>query len=503
MVTEAFSGATTKIQCKGDHISGLLPDCHVVPSTKFNLLATGPYLDRLPGSAIILTATRAIQLDNVNFNDIMRAKNPTTHLVQQLQRTNNKGEHLVSLSTIGARNGPGSLYTTNLFDVTTPSNTRNIIINSAITGAPIPNFKIPNGLLAKHIPTPNHNTPTPPRLNKTNGQTATTQPTKSHASQWTSSTTVEKALIELRHLHCALGHPSEEVLLQALNDSPNTRHQQLRKYVKLMDKCNVCPLGKQRELPHPDTATTRAANFLDRLILDCSGRQPVASIGGHWYFLVIVDDATRTKWVRLLKSIPQVAAIVDTFLRTVVRQGTKGARGCVQHIRTDNGPEFNCTQFKMVLRRHSITYEPSPPDGSHQRGIAERGIGVLMAITRSSLVWATAPLFFWGECVVNHATPTSNNTPHSANPDNKSPYQLANPGCKSQLHKLRPFGCLAFNLVKAINRNGKLNPSASCGFLAGYGLTPDGTINGYRVMNFKTQRFTTKINVKFNVCVAY
>ena len=499
MVTEAFSGATTKIQCKGDHISGLLPDCHVVPSTKFNLLATGPYLDRLPGCAIILTATRAIQLDNVNFNDIMQAANPRVHLVKQLQRTNAKGDHLVSLSTIGARKGPGSLYTTNLFDVATPSDARNIIINSAMTGAPIPNFKIPNSLLAKYTSTASHTPPPLSHSNNASGKAKISQASKNHATQWTSSTTVEKALIELRFLHCALGHPSEEVLLQALNDSPNTHHQQLRKYVKLMDNCNVCPLGKQRELPHPHAATTRAPNFLDRLILDCSGKQPVASLGGHWYFLLIVDDATRTKWVRLLKSIPQVASILDTFLRTVVRQGTKGARGCVQHIRTDNGPEFNCTQFKMVLRRHSITYEPSPPDGSHQRGIAERGIGVLMAITRSSLVWAKAPLPFWGECVTNHATPTSNNTPHSANPDNKSPYQLANPGRDSQLHKLRPFGCLAFTLIKAINRNGKLNPTASCGFFAGYGLTPDGTINGYRVMNFKTQRFTTKINVKFNV----
>lgn len=36
--------------------------------------------------------------------------------------------------------------------------------------------------------------------------------------------------------------------------------------------------------------------------------------------LLIVDDATRWKWTRLLKSISQVAAVFDDFLRTVVRQ---------------------------------------------------------------------------------------------------------------------------------------------------------------------------------------
>ena len=50
-----------------------------------------------------------------------------------------------------------------------------------------------------------------------------------------------------------------------------------------------------------------------------------------------------------------------------------------------------------------------------------------------------------------------------------------------------------------MHRNGKLNPASSCGFFAGYGVTPDGTINGYRVMNLRTHRFTTKFNVRFNV----
>ena len=77
---------------------------------------------------------------------------------------------------------------------------------------------------------------------------------------------------------------------------------------------------------------------------------------------------------------------------------------------------------------------------------------------------------------------------------------MANPDKPSQLHKLKPFGRLAFNLVKVMDRKGNLNPASSCGFFAGYyGLTPDGTINGYRVMNFRTQRFTTKLNVRFNV----
>ena len=75
---------------------------------------------------------------------------------------------------------------------------------------------------------------------------------------------------------------------------------------------------------------------------------------------------------------------------------------------------------------------------------------------------------------------------------------MANPHKQPQLHALKPFGCLTFTYVPTKDRGAKLNPASSIGFLAGYGLHPDGTINGYRIMNFNTQRFTTKYNVAAN-----
>ena len=468
-----------------------------MPRTAFNLVAVGPYLDnRGPDHAIILTASRALQVSNVNFDDVASAPDPTQNLIHQLHLNNNGGTTTARIVPIASRNGPGSLYRTTLMDTSTPPRVGTKLINSATTNTSI-NKQLLNKFITQALP-PTTSPPTTSPATVTPTQTTTTS-LPNHAQQWTSSTSVEKALIELRQIHCALSHPSDDVLLQALKDSPSARHHQLRKYVKLMDKCNVCPMGTQRSESHPDAASSRAKNFLDRLVLDCSGRQPVSTISGHWYFLLIVDDATRTKWTRLLKSLKQVPAVFDRFLKTVVRQGTTGARGCVQYVRTDNGPDFNNSSFKQVLINHSITIEPSPPDASHQRGLAERGIGVLAAMARASLVWSKAPLPFWGECVVNHCTPTSNNRPNKANPGNASPYQMVNPDKPSQLQKLRPFGCLAFNLVKVADRNGKLNPASTCGFFAGYGLTPNGDINGYRVMNFRTHRFTTKINVRFNV----
>ena len=282
-------------------MSGLFPDCHVVPRTTFNLVALGPYLDhRGSNHAVVLTATTALELENIDFDVVASACDPRLELIRQLQCIGTEGDYKVKINTIGTRAGPGSLYDTNLLNRQMPTDTRTKMVHSARTGIPLGALNSPDLLKRARAQL---RTVLAPKSQ----QTASPQPTAikipNHAAQWTSSTSTEKALIELRYLHFSLGHPSNDVLLQALKDSPRPRHHQLRKYVKLMDVCNVCPMGSQTAESHPDSATTRASDFLARLILDCSGKQAVATMGGCWFFLLIVDDATRMKWVRLLKSV--------------------------------------------------------------------------------------------------------------------------------------------------------------------------------------------------------
>ena len=292
MVTEAFSGARVPVTHTGDHISGLFPGCHVVPQSTFNLVAVGPYLDNIPNSTIIMSATLALQLNNINLETMSNATNPRVNLIDQLLATDECGNYRVSIDTVGTRVGPGTLYHTDLLHRPAMRSVRNKLINSARTGIPWDKLKLPNP--SSYLSSATGSTPTPAKQSGHTTQTQQATPiptitTPNHAAQWTSSTTTEKALIELRHIHCALGHPANDVLLQALRDSPSQHHHNLRKYVKLMDRCNVCPMGTQRAEPHPDTATSRADTYLARLILDISGRQPVASLSGCWYFLLIVD----------------------------------------------------------------------------------------------------------------------------------------------------------------------------------------------------------------------
>ena len=107
---------------------------------------------------------------------------------------------------------------------------------------------------------------------------------KDEQPTWTTSTSTERAFMELRSIHCAMGHLSNDVLTQALRTSPVPRLRSLCKYVKLMDRCNVCPAGTQKASAHPKKASSRATQYLDRLVMDLSGRQPVPSLGGNYYF---------------------------------------------------------------------------------------------------------------------------------------------------------------------------------------------------------------------------
>ena len=116
------------------------------------------------------------------------------------------------------------------------------------------------------------------------------------------------------------------------------------------------------------------------------------------------------------------------------------------------------------------------------------------------MTWSRAPKPWWGEAIL-HATTTRNMTPTTANRNNAPPYTAAT-GRAPELSKLKPFGCLAFPNIPTIDMGGKLNHGARQAILFGYGLSPDGTINGYRCYNLNTNRVTIKHDVTFNVDVS-
>ena len=115
----------------------------------------------------------------------------------------------------------------------------------------------------------------------------------------------------------------------------------MAKHVNLLPICTACAIGKSRKKPHKQHSDSRSPKYLHRLHIDCSGRQRVSTMGKAYYYMVIVDDATRRTWTVLLRRVTDAAAALQKFLRTEVRQLNTGNDGPkVQVVRCDNGPEF-------------------------------------------------------------------------------------------------------------------------------------------------------------------
>ena len=76
--------------------------------------------------------------------------------------------------------------------------------------------------------------------------------------------------------------------------------------------------------------------MFELLHLDVWGPYSVQSSSGASYFLTMVDDYSRTVWVRLFSSKTQVPDLVRQFLALVDTQ----FQTTVRRIRADNGTEF-------------------------------------------------------------------------------------------------------------------------------------------------------------------
>jgi len=315
-------------------------------------------------------------------------------------------------------------------------------------------------------------------------------------------TIVEKEKVRRRlfQYHCATGHCSRKVLKQMLLGSQTESLRRLAKHINLLPICTACLVGKSRKKPHKQAADSRSKQYLHRLHIDITGRQRVASLGGNYYCMIIVDDATRKTWAFPMKRVTDAAAVLRRFLRTEVRQLNSGNNGPkVQTVRCDSGPEFASAEFEAVLAENSISWEPSPSDSSQARGVVERAIGTIVQIARVAMCWSKAPKTWWAEAIL-WATTTRNMTPTTANQNNAAPHTAAT-GKPVDTKMMRPFGCIALPNIPTIKMKGKMNAGARMAVMFGYALTEQGDINGYRVYNVGTNRVTPNHDCEFNVDV--
>ena len=301
--------------------------------------------------------------------------------------------------------------------------------------------------------------------------------------------------------HRALGHPSKRVLQHMLSQSAAQGDVELASKVnKFMPFCDGCLFGKPKQKPHNKKASghSRATKYLQRLLIDCSGRQAVPTLQGYQYFVLIVDEYTRYTWVYFLKSVSECPKIIDNFLRKIGRCDKHGSPlvQTVQFIRSDGGPDFSSHEFEHVLDKFSINHEHITADSSEQMGIVERKIGVVSERTRVCLHWAQLPQPWWAEAV-KYVVQTLNLTPSYAL-GFTSPYYMRT-GRQHSLSLLQPFGCLVCTYIKPVRRTaGKLSPAGQVGIFLSYNDRSDGGVQGYRVFHWDSGRVVNRYDCDFN-----
>ncbi|CAI7785155.1 unnamed protein product [Closterium sp. NIES-53] len=124
--------------------------------------------------------------------------------------------------------------------------------------------------------------------------------------------------------------------------------------------------SKLREKPHPPTESTSTAP-LDRVHMDLWGPAPVRSHGGHFYFLVIVDDYSRYVSVHLLTAKSEAPAIIMEW----ARQAHSHFKTKIKILHSDGGGEFRNNTIKAFCSTEGIRQTFTLPDSPQQNGVAE------------------------------------------------------------------------------------------------------------------------------------
>ncbi|CAI7756400.1 unnamed protein product [Closterium sp. NIES-53] len=140
---------------------------------------------------------------------------------------------------------------------------------------------------------------------------------------------------------------------------------------------------------------------LQSLHMDMWGPARVSEQSRERYFLLAVEDYTRYTTVFPLRSKGEVPDVLMPWIRTVCLQLRERFREDLPVLRlhSDRGGEFSSDLLRDFCRGEGILHSFTLPASPHQNGVAERRIGLVMEVARTSMIHATAPHFLWSFAV--------------------------------------------------------------------------------------------------------
>ena len=250
--------------------------------------------------------------------------------------------------------------------------------------------------------------------------------------------------------------------------------------------CETCIKSKQVKSRFDKKKEVSTKKPLELLHMDLFGPNRVASLGGKYFCLVIVDDYSRYTWVFFLS---QKNDTFDTF-RTFTKKVQNELELKIKTIRSDHGGEFENHDFTNLCDELGITHQFSAPRTPQQNGVAERKNRTLLDMSRTMLAEHNLPGYFWAEAVSTACYVANRALLRSTL--NKTPYELVKKRTPN-ISYFRIFGCRCYILVNGKSNIGKFDSRSDEGIFLGYSERS----KAYRVFNRRTLVVEESVHVKF------
>ncbi|CAI7732983.1 unnamed protein product [Closterium sp. NIES-53] len=258
--------------------------------------------------------------------------------------------------------------------------------------------------------------------------------------------------------------------------------------------CVPCVEGRQCVAPHSSEFPPTEAP-LQTLHMDVWGPACVRGQGHERYFLLVVDDYSRYTTVLPLRCKGDVTEVLIDWICAACHQLREsfGSDFPVLRLHSDRGGEFSSARLGAFCRAQGIRQTFTLPASPQQNGIAERRIGMVMDVARTSMIHAAAPHFLW-PFAVQYAAHQLNLQPRVSLPETSPTLQWT--GKVGDASAFQVWGSRAF--VRDLSAD-KLSPRAvPCVFL---GFPPDAP--GWQFYHPTSRRVLSSQDVTFDESVPY
>ncbi|CAI7901259.1 unnamed protein product [Closterium sp. NIES-54] len=131
--------------------------------------------------------------------------------------------------------------------------------------------------------------------------------------------------------------------------------------------------------------------------MDVCGPARVRGQSHKRYFLLVVDDYSRYTTVFPLRRKDEVTEVLIDWIRVARLQLRErfGSDFPVLRLHSDRGGEFSSNLLRAFCRAEGIRQTFTLLASPRQNGIAERRIGMVMDVARTSMIHAAVPHFLW------------------------------------------------------------------------------------------------------------